>query len=171
MYRRLKLKDYRYSEKGIAKKDGGVRYLGIPETYWRLYLHGLQLYLQVRLSPYVHHLQHGFQKGKGIISAWWQILSEVLRSPDIYEFDLKKYFDSINLEYISTILTSMKIPVPLVELIINWTRTPAINSSDSRHTWKDRYAEIRDYHYHKTGIYRTISVSEHQRWFRYKSFA
>ena len=107
---RLRLDRYSYKNKDIAKGCGGTRRLGIPTTPWRLYQHGLQLLLQIWLSPYLHPWQHGFVHGRGTDTAWLKIHEEVLDKPYIYEFDLKKFFDKVNLDYLSDILHSHQIP-------------------------------------------------------------
>lgn len=105
--------------KKIPKPDGGTRTLGIPSLSWRLYQHGLERILQVWLHPYSHPYQHGFLSSRGTDSAWRQIHREVLKSSDIYEFDLKKFFDSINLDYLRRILLCLQIPANLVHHLIS----------------------------------------------------
>jgi retron-type reverse transcriptase len=78
----------------------------------------LERILQIWLRPYRHRTQHGFQHGQGTNTAWTQILSQVLDSPNIYEYDLKKYFDSINLTYLRGILLALGLPGRLVHHII-----------------------------------------------------
>lgn len=166
--RQIDLSKYSYKEVGIPKADGGTRYLGVPNTYWRLYLHGLQQHMQIWLRPYSHPNQHGFQHGKGTDTAWKEIHATVLTSPDIYEYDLKKYFDSINLDYLQSLLERLGIPTSLVTHFINWSRTPAENSTSSRHSWSNTEEEINDFHYHITGTYKSLSGLELIEWTQIK---
>jgi hypothetical protein len=163
-FRKLDLRDYRHTELPFPKGDGTYRYLGIPRTYWRLYLHGLQQFLQIFLRPYDHPWQHGYQHSKGTGTAWKQILKEVIHSPNIYEFDLRKYFDTINLDYLSQILTGMQLPAGLVSSIILWSRTPASNSRGSRLQWESDSQRARVYKYHVTKEYSELSPLEEKRW-------
>jgi len=45
--------------------------------------------------------QHGFRPGMGTLTAWKYILRVVIKSPNIYEFDLKQCFPTINLVRLS----------------------------------------------------------------------
>jgi hypothetical protein len=60
--------------------------------------------------------QHGFRPGRGTLTAWKHILSNVIKAKDIYEFDLKGFFDSINLDYISNELIKDGVPHNIVKL-------------------------------------------------------
>lgn len=64
-----------------------------------------------------HESQHGFRPGRGTLTAWETILNNVIKSKDIYEFDLKGFFDSINLDYISKVLIENKVPINIVKLL------------------------------------------------------
>lgn len=159
-YRKLNLSAYTYKERSIPKADGGTRYLGIPSTHWRLYLHGLQQILQVYLRPYAHPSQHAYQTGKGTLTAWKDILSNVLKSPNIVEYDLTKYFDTINLDYLEELLTQLYLPPALVRHFISWSRSSPENFSSSRYTWRLFSEEAKDYHYYKTKQYVELTNAE-----------
>lgn len=60
--------------------------------------------------------QHGFRPGRGTLTAWRHILKDVVKSKDIYEFDLKGFFDSINLDYIAMQMTKDLVPHNIVKL-------------------------------------------------------
>ena len=62
-----------------------------------------------------HASQHGYVPSKGVGTAWKVILNEVIDSRDIFEFDLKGFFDSVNLEYISSTLKKKGFPVDIVK--------------------------------------------------------
>lgn len=167
-FRSLNLQKYTHYTKAIPKPDGSYRYLGIPSPAWRLYLHGIQRFLQVWLHPFTHPHQHGFTPHKGTGTAWKQIHNEVISSPDVYEYDLKKFFDTINLDYLSNLLKNLQIPTPLVNKLIHWSRTPSSNSKYSIHTWSNPHEESQDYKYHQTGEYTIWSEEESHHWLEEK---
>jgi len=87
-----------------------ARPLGVPIIPDRIHLHGLQDLLMIWLSPYHNENQHGFWKGQGTSTAWKTIHEKVLQSENIYEFDLKKFFDTINITYLLNLLREVKTP-------------------------------------------------------------
>lgn len=163
-YRTMSLTDYRYKRRSIPKSDGSLRYLGVPTPTWRMYHHGLSLILQVWLHPYSHPSQHGFQQGRGTNSAWNQIHREVLGSSDIYEFDMKKYFDTVNLDYLGSILRGTQLPESIIRLILHWNRTPPVGHPPSILSWRNEYDQTADYKYHKCGEYGFYSSSDYWDW-------
>ena len=167
-FRKIDLNLYKYKEREIPKGPSSVRYLGVPSTHWRLYLHGLQLFLQVWLHPYSHPSQHGYTKHRGTDSAWQQLHREVLNSSNIYEYDLKQFFDSVNLDYLGSILIGLQIPSPLVKQIQHWNRTAPCNTSTRVQTWSSPYHESLDHKYHETGTYSITSASEIDYWLNHK---
>jgi hypothetical protein len=48
--------------------------------------------------------QHAYFPGRGVHTAWQDVF-ERIESPYIYEFDLKGFFDNVNLEWITAVLT------------------------------------------------------------------
>lgn len=161
--RALNFGNYDHTLKSIPKA-GGHRHLNIPTLPWRLYLHGLNLLLQIWLSPYQHPDQHGFVPGRGTATAWKKILTDVIHSSDIYEFDLKKFFDTINLDYLNDLLKRTGVPPKLRSHLIRWSRTPAKGSAHSVLRWSTPYEESSDYKYHLVGIYDILSEEEHHHW-------
>ena len=96
----------------------------------------------------------------------------MIHSRSIYEYDLKTFFDSLNLDYLGSILESLQVPRALVHRIISWCRTLAQNFPiDSRLTWKDSYSEISDYKYHVTGEYELHSDRDYDYWHTQKLHA
>jgi hypothetical protein len=108
-----------YSRVYIQKEDGSPRPLGVPSPAWRIYLHQINVILSFyfEASGRFHKAQHGFRPGKGTTTAWTEILDKVITSRDIYEFDLKSYFDKVNLDYISDILIKSHVPSNIVQLL------------------------------------------------------
>lgn len=62
-----------------------------------------------------HPSQHGYRPHRGTASAWKVILSEVIKARDIFEFDLKNFFNSVNLDAISVALIKKGIPIDMVK--------------------------------------------------------
>jgi len=40
--------------------------------------------------------QYGFRPGRGTLQAWQKVLGSVIGEDNIYEYDLKGFFDSVN---------------------------------------------------------------------------
>jgi len=89
----------------ILKADG-VRYrpLGVPHKADRI----LASMIAILLSRYLprDERQHLFVPGKGLHTAWYWILTNLKKYDNIYEYDLKGFFNSIYLEFITHILRS-----------------------------------------------------------------
>jgi len=101
----------------IEKSNGKLRPLGVPSPAWRVYLHMLNQLLVFRLDKTISDAQHGFRPGRGTLTAWEAILSKVINAPDIFEFDLKSYFDLINLDWISAKLLQRDVPPQIVRML------------------------------------------------------
>jgi len=165
----LDLKSYSHKIKLIPKPNGEMRPLGIPSPAWRVLLHGLNNILLVWLSAYIHPSQHGFIPGRGTLTAW-RDLSAKLNYSNIYEFDLRKYFDSVNLTYLSRYLTITGIPRHITDQIISWNQ--ALPQRSPRHgiTWANPLEEARDYKYYVTGA-PFHSHTDYQYWMNRKRIA
>lgn len=76
----------------------------------------------------------------------------------MYEFDLKKYFDTINLYYWKEMLLKLH-PSALVSHFIRWSWTYQINSKESRYTSETPFEEGNDYHYYVPNKYVSLNGS------------
>lgn len=81
---------------------GNARPLGVPTKAWRVYLHMLNnLIVWSRTGR--EYEQHAYFPQRGVHTAW-QSVFERIDSPNIYEFDLKGFFDNVSLEFMYKVL-------------------------------------------------------------------
>lgn len=149
---RLNHYHYRYKIVPIPKPDGDFRKLGVPTPAWRIYLHGWNNLLMIWLHPYIPSTQHGYYPKRGCTTAWTQIYNEVLSSLNIYEFDLRKFFDNLNLDHLSDILHSLEIEPSLVRLLIRINRTAPV-CGESPQVWSNVFEKFSVEEYHRTRVW------------------
>lgn len=99
--------DYKrvYIPKGKDKRP-----IGVPSLEWRMYLHNLSNILTIYLQPEMGPNQHGFLPGRGTLTAWKHLLSLIPGSRDIYEFDLKGFFDNVKVKPVMEALYALNPP-------------------------------------------------------------
>lgn len=142
----------------IPKGNGKSRPLEIPAPEWRVVLHSINILMTVFFTPYQSANQHGFWPERGTDTAWKQIHSEVLVSKNIYEFDLKSFFDTINLTYLNQILESIGLPQELLKMIDVMSRSlPKSEQSDapkgvSFPTWLNNQEHYEDVIHYYTNL-------------------
>jgi len=79
----------------ILKANGKSRPLGVPKKHERIHWYWIAKCLAIILEEKVEQCQHAVT-GRGTATAWKQILSEVIHWDNIYEYDLKGFFDRVN---------------------------------------------------------------------------
>ena len=108
------------------KADGTtkIRPIGAPKMEQRMLLHLLNgmivVFCENRLKP----SQHGFLPGKGVITAWREIFEKVINSPDIFEFDLEKFFDKVDLPAVKISQTQIGFPTWLSDYLFKINKSP-----------------------------------------------
>lgn len=124
-YNNLNLDKFLFKRIDIPKPGTNkMRPLGVPTTAWRLHQTGWNMLLLIWTKTFQHPYQHGFRPSQGTGTAWQQIHSDVIPSKYIYEFDLDKFFDRVNLDYLSKRLRVLGIPEDIILMLINWSRIP-----------------------------------------------
>jgi hypothetical protein len=74
--------------------------------------------LAFKLQDKVNINQHGFISGRGTLTAWKEILKNVVNSPDIYEIDLKGAFEAITNKHIAKTLDDHEVPKEIISKLI-----------------------------------------------------
>jgi len=101
------------------------------------------------------------------MTAWQDLLPQLPKSNYIYEFDLKGFFDSVNLCYLKKILLITGIPAEISEYIIRWNQTLPHRSPRHGITWRTPLEEASDYKYSQVGI-PLIGFSDYTYWINRK---
>ena len=85
----------------------------------------LTFYLREELD-----FNHAYQPGKGTLSCWKELITKVIPSKNIYEFDLKGFFDNVRIEKVSRTLKSLGIPRFIVEHIERMNKSAPILATE-----------------------------------------
>lgn len=121
----------------IEKLNKTMRGLGVPTLVWRLYLHQLNQLLVLAFDGKIDMSQHGFRPMQGTLTAWLDLLKNMNNYDNIYEFDYKGFFPSLEITCISDVLREYKVPEEWVYLIEN------INKSNPQLTKEDKADEFK----------------------------
>jgi len=62
------------------------------------------------LRPTLEKFNHAYLPGKGSLTAWKELITKALKYDYIYEFDLKQFFPSVDVEKVTEILQKKKVP-------------------------------------------------------------
>lgn len=128
-YRILDRKD-NYMEKKrfwIQSPPGRLRPLTIPTLPWRLYSAQMALFLDIWLRKTLPPNQHAYTYGRGTMTAWKQILNElIIQRPltALFEFDLEKFFSTIDLNKLKGRLEIIGTPQWVTHSLITQIKNP-----------------------------------------------
>jgi hypothetical protein len=93
--------------------------------------------------------QHGFNPRRGTLTAWAQVVKQIVPSRNIYEVDFKGYFPSINATHVSWILVNLGAPPCVGEFFTHMGITPPQRASldenlldETNALWKHELADI-----------------------------
>jgi hypothetical protein len=112
-------REYTVREVLIPKDDGTQRSLSVPSLEARLYLYLINLFLSTFADPHLNEHQHGHRKGKGLGSAWSDLIHNgMLNKKYILEFDYKAFHPSVPYKLIRQGLKRIRVPSSWIERII-----------------------------------------------------
>jgi len=88
----------------------------------------------------IPEFQHGYQSGKGVVTAWDYVLKFVIKSPYIFEFDLKNFFGSLNPDKLITELMTAEVfeDPKFFDVIFNYMSTPVWVNPVIEDKWLER---------------------------------
>ena len=84
---------------------------------------------------------HAYQPGKGCLTAWRDLINTGLKKKYIYEFDLKGFFDNVEIPKVTELLEKWGTPKRIVYHLENINRcTPQLQSEDlvDEKNWRER---------------------------------
>jgi hypothetical protein len=112
-------------------RDGSYKWrpLGIAPIPWRIYTRGINNMLELFLSGGWPKHQHGYKTGRGIHTAWNEILHTVIKSRFIYEFDFTGFFNTVRIEAVGDVLHAFKVPKYMVGYLVTMSSVDVENIS------------------------------------------
>lgn len=109
------------------------RPLGVPTLKWRVALHMLNNMVWIFIKDKMIENQHGFVPGKGTLTAWQALLPNLLRKKFVKETDLRSFFPSVNIDYLSFhLLVNLKFPSDVVAWLTKLNRTLPIFPKETK---------------------------------------
>jgi len=88
--------------------------------------------LAIWLRPLMSPWQHGGQPGKGPTTAWAELLRKVITARDIYEYDLKGFFNSFKLSAMHLALHNAGVPESVNQRLYEMNDRDATPPSDGK---------------------------------------
>jgi len=102
--------EMRGEEYWFKRPKGAWRPVSRPTLEWRAYNRMQYLILAIWMRPTHADYQHGATPERGCVSAWDSLEPKLRRFKFIYEFDLAKFFDTVNWWQITRTMTKVKYP-------------------------------------------------------------
>jgi hypothetical protein len=103
------------------------RPLGLSPYPWRIFTRGINNLLETFISGSWPDNQHGYKSGRGVHTAWKQILGTVLKAKYIFEYDFTGFFNTVKIEAVATTLHRLYVPKYLVAYMVNITSSDVTN--------------------------------------------
>ena len=85
----------RVKEVGVAKKDGGIRYLGVPTVVDRIAQQAIRSYLEPRLEAIFHDDSYAYRPGRSAHQALAKVKDRNWTYGWVVEVDIRKFFDTM----------------------------------------------------------------------------
>jgi RNA-directed DNA polymerase len=109
----------------IPKRSGGKRLLGIPTTFDRMIQQAIHQELSPLFEPDFSAYSYGFRPGKNAGQAILQAQSYINQGYNsIVDIDLKSFFDTVNHDYLMTLIKRKVKDRDLLRLIWRYLRSP-----------------------------------------------
>jgi hypothetical protein len=105
------------------------RPLGIAPLSWRLYTKGLNIMLETFLANGWPNNQYAYKTGRGVQTAWRNVLSKVIKKKFIYEFDFYGFFNTVRHSAVGEILREFLVPKYVVIHLMNLCSSEIANVS------------------------------------------
>jgi hypothetical protein len=124
-------------------RDGSFKWrpLGIADYPWRIFTRGINNFLETFLSGSWPKNQHGYKSGRGVHTAWNQILRTIINAKFIFEFDFAGFFNTVRMEAIGNTLNRFLVPKTMIAYLIN---VSAIDIKNISPRTRNRYLKTRD---------------------------
>jgi hypothetical protein len=147
------------------------RPLGIASYPWRIFSRAINNILETFLANSWPKNQHGYKTGRGVHTAWKQILNTIINAKNIIEFDFSGFFNTIRMEAIGSTLNRFMVPKPIIAYLINISSIDIKNiSKTTRHNylttkdptlqgWADAWVKNEYIHLYRKG-YRSTGLPQ-----------
>jgi len=80
----------------IAKKDGGIRKLGIPVILDRIAQEIVRVHLERIVEPLFHDDSYGYRRGRSCQNAVDKALENIMTHDWVIDLDIQSFFDTID---------------------------------------------------------------------------
>lgn len=82
----------------IAKKDGGVRRLGIPTILDRIAQEVVKAHLELIVEPHFHSSSYGYRRNRSCQDAVEKVIKNIMTHDWVIDLDIERFFDTIDHE-------------------------------------------------------------------------